>query len=124
MYKRQGFILGPLFTTRSKIELNQLSYAAPAYFEKAGVPFALMTDHPVIPEQYLPVCAGLMMRDGLSEMGALAAITSNAAKVAFLFDRVGSLEPGKDADVVLWNGFPLEVRTKVERVLIDGKAMD
>lgn len=119
-----GFILGPLFTTRSKIELNQLSYAAPAYFEKAGVPFALMTDHPVIPEQYLPVCAGLMMRDGLSEMGALAAITSNAAKVAFLFDRVGSLEPGKDADVVLWNGFPLEVRTKVERVFIDGKAMD
>lgn len=114
-------ILGPLLSERSKIELRNLTYEAPRIFEEAGVPFALMTDHPVIPLQYLPVTAALAVREGLSERAALEAITINAARITGIDDRVGSLEVGKDADVVLFDGNPLDFRARTRHVFIDGK---
>ena len=116
-----GVILGPLLCDRSKPELKNLTMKAPAILHRAGVKFALMTDHGVIPEQYLPVEAGLCVREGLPEMEALRAITINAAEVIGLADRIGSLAPGKDADVVLFDGHPLETRTRASLVIVDGE---
>ena len=116
-----GVILGPLLCDRSKPELKNLTMKAPAILHRAGVKFALMTDHGVIPEQYLPVEAGLCVREGLPEMEALRAITINAAEVIGLSERIGSLAPGKDADVVLFDGHPLETRTRASLVIVDGE---
>jgi len=114
-------IVGPLLTERSKVELKNLSFKAPAILSKAGLKVAIMSDHPVIPIQYLPVCASLAVREGMDEMEALKAITINAAWVSGLDDRVGSLEEGKDADVVIFDGHPLDVRSRTRMVFIDGK---
>ena len=116
-----GVILGPLLCDRSTPELKNLTMKAPAILHRAGVKFALMTDHGVIPEQYLPVEAGLCVREGLPEMEALRAITINAAEVIGLADRIGSLAPGKDADLVLFDGHPLETRTHASLVLVNGE---
>ncbi|GHU74298.1 amidohydrolase [Clostridia bacterium] len=113
-------ILGPLLSDRSKEELRNLSYEAPAFFHKAGVRFAMMTDHPVIPLEYLPVCMALAVRYGLAERAALEAITINAAWAIGLDDRFGSLEPNKEADFALYDGDPLDVRTKVRQVYVRG----
>ena len=112
-------IIGPLLSERSKIELKNLTYEAPRILKEAGVKFALMTDHPVIPLQYLPVTAALAVREGLDERTALEAITINAAEITGIADRVGSLEPGKDADIALFNGNPLDWRVKAQRVFIN-----
>ncbi len=114
-------ILGPLLSERSKIELKNLTFEAPAIMARAGVKFAMMTDHPVIPLQYLPVCASLAVREGLDERTALESITINAAQIVGIDERVGSLEPGKDADIVLYNGNPLDWKVRAQRVFIDGK---
>ncbi|MGI6705570.1 MAG: amidohydrolase [Clostridia bacterium] len=116
-------ILGPLLSERSKIELRNLSFKAPGIFAKSGMKFALMTDHPVIPIQYLPVCAAIAVKEGLDEMEALKAITIYPAQITGIDDRVGSLEPGKDADMVIYDGHPLEFRTKTEMVLINGEVV-
>lgn len=113
-------ITGPLLSSRSKIEINKSSFKAPGILSDAGVKVAIMTDHPVIPIQYLPVCAAIAVKEGMDEMEALKAITINAAEITGIANRVGSLEEGKDADVVLYNGNPLDVRTKTEFVFIDG----
>ena len=81
---------------------------------------SIITDSPVIPQEYLPLCAGLAVQAGMDPFAALQAITINAAKHAGIADRVGSLEVGKDADIVITDGCPFEVSTKVESVLIDG----
>jgi len=114
-------IVGPLLSERSKIELKNLTYAAPRILYEAGVKFALMTDHPVIPLQYLPVTAALAVREGLPERVALEAITVNAAQIAGIADRVGSIEVGKDADIALFDGNPLDYRVKAQRVFINGQ---
>ncbi len=121
--KRDGVkvILGPLLSERSKIELRNLTYEAPRKLAQAGIEFALMTDHPVIPLQYLPVTAALAVREGLDERTALKAITINAARIVGIADRVGSLEAGKDADIALFDGNPLDFRVKTQRVFIDGR---
>lgn len=116
-----GVVLGPLLTERGKPELRNLSMAAPAILHRAGVKFALMTDHGVIPEQYLAVQAGLCVREGLPEMEALRAITINAAELIGLADRVGSLAPGKDADLALFDAHPLEARTHACLVVVNGQ---
>jgi len=120
--KRAGIycILGPLLCDRSKIELRNLSFAAPAAFEKAGLPFALMTDHPVIPIQHLIVEAAIAHREGLSEHGALQAITLNAAKAIGLDGRVGAIAEGYDADIALYDAHPLDVRAHVKAVFVAG----
>lgn len=97
-------VLGPLLSDRSKVELRNLSFKAPAILHKAGVEFALMTDHPEIPEQYLSVCAALAVRAGLPEEAPLRAITINGARAVGLESRVGSLEPGKDGDIGVYSG--------------------
>lgn len=114
-------ILGPLLTDRSKVELKHLTFQAPAILEKAGIPFALMTDHPVIPAKYLMLCAALAVREGLSEAEALKSVTINAARAAGLQKRIGSLEVGKDADIVIYAGDPLDIRTHTSCVIINGE---
>ena len=115
-----GCILGPIFGERSKIELRNKTFRAPYEFYKAGVPFALMTDHPVIPIQHLRVQAGICVAEGLPEYEAMRAITRNAAKMIGLEDKLGSLAEGKDADVVMYEGDPLDCRSKVALTVING----
>lgn len=116
-----GVILGPLFSDRSKIELRNLSYEAPRILWENGIEFALMTDHPVIPEKYLPVTAGIAAREGLPEYEALKAITVNAARITGIFDRVGSISVGKDADIAVFNGNPLETLTRCVMTIVNGR---
>jgi imidazolonepropionase-like amidohydrolase len=116
-----GIIIGPLLSERSKIELKNLSFEAPRILEEAGIPFAMMTDHPVIPIQFLPVQAGLAVREGLSEETALRSITRYAAEIVGISDRVGTLEVGKDADIAVFDGHPFDFRTHCVLTLINGK---
>lgn len=113
-------IVGPMLSERSKIELKNLTYTAPRILAEAGVKFALMTDHPVIPLMYLPMTAALAVREGLDERTALLSITHHAAEIAGIADRVGTLEAGKDADIALFDGNPLDYRVKARRVFING----
>ena len=116
-----GIIIGPLLTDRSKIELRNVSFSAPKALYDAGIDFAIMTDHPVIPEQYLPVCAALAVREGLPEDAALRSITINAARITGIDDRVGSLEVGKDADIAVFSGHPLDFRSRCVLCTVDGQ---
>lgn len=116
-------IVGPLLTDRSKIELRNQSLRNPGELEKAGVKLAIMTDHPCVPIQYLSLSAALAVREGMSEEGALKAVTINAAEITGISDRVGSLEPGKDADIVIFNGYPLDLRSRVVATIINGKVV-
>lgn len=114
-------ILGPLLTDRSKIELRNQNIQAPGILANLGVPVAIMTDHPCVPQQYLLLCAGVAAREGMAEEDALRAITIHAAQAAGLEDRVGSLEAGKDADIVVFSGHPFDYRTRVDMTIINGK---
>lgn len=114
-------VIGPVITNRAKVELKDISLAAAARLEEAGVPFAVMTDHPVVPVQYLTLSAGLTLRGGLSEAAALAAVTIRPARILGLEDRLGSLEAGKQADIVLMRGHPFDLCSRVVRVLIKGR---
>ncbi|WP_291560800.1 MULTISPECIES: amidohydrolase [unclassified Clostridium] len=116
----KGIIVGPTFSDRSKFELQNLTFETPSVLNSAGLKIALMTDHPVIPLQYLPVCAALAAREGLDEEEALKAITINAAEVLGIDDRVGSIEVNKDADIVIYNGHPFDLRNKVKFVMVNG----
>ncbi len=113
--------VGPSLGQKSKIELANKSFATPGILNRAGVNVSIITDAPVIPLQYLPVCAGLAVKDGLDIEEAWKAITINPANATGIGDRVGSLEPGKDADVVIFNGDPLtDVDYTVAYTIIDG----
>lgn len=115
-----GVITGPFLGDRSKPELVNLTMENPARLAAAGVKIAICTDHPVTPIQLLPLCAAMAARNGLNEDAALAAITSNAAELAGIADRVGSLTPGKDADLVLTTGHPLDWKSRISAVFING----
>lgn len=114
-------ILGPTLTSRSKIELKNKTFETAAILNKKGVKVAIMTDHPVIPIQYLPICAGLAAKEGLGVEEALKAITINAAEICGIDNRVGSLEKGKDADIAIFDGNPLEVFTNTLYTIINGE---
>ena len=116
-----GVIVGPYMSDRSKIELKNGSMKAPAELYKNGVKFAIMTDHPVIPIQYLPVCAAVAIREGLPEDEALKALTINPAEIIGLADRIGSLEKGKDADIAVFSGSPFDFRARCVLTLINGE---
>lgn len=120
---REGYpaVVGPTLTTRSKIELKELTFEAPKKLAEAGVKIALMTDHPVIPVHYLPLCAALAVKAGLDGETALKAITINPAEILGIADRVGSIEKGKDADIVIFDKHPLDVQANARYVLIDGE---
>ncbi len=113
-------IIGPLLTSRSKVELRNRSLANPGRLAKAGVTIAITTDHPVVPVNFLAHQAALAVKDGLDRETALQALTINPARIAGVDDRLGSIEPGKDADLVIWSGDPLDVLSRAVRVFIDG----
>lgn len=114
---------GPLISDRCKPELRDSTPATPGILSKAGVKTAIITDHPVIPIQYLPLCAGLAVREGMEYMEALKAITINPARICKIDDRVGSLEVGKDADMSLFDCDPLTVAAKPNLVVMDGEVV-
>lgn len=115
-------ILGPALTDRSKIELKNLTFETPKVLYEAGVRFAIMTDSPEVPQEYLPLSAGLAVKAGLKETEAMKAITINAAKILGIDDRVGSIEEGKDADLVLFSSNPLrDIYSRVLFTIIDGE---
>lgn len=114
-------IIGPLFTTRSKVELRQRSLRNPGRLARAGVDIAITTDHPVVPIHFLVHQATLAMKEGLDRDTALRSITSNPARMMGLADRVGTLSPGLDGDVVLWSGDPLDVMSRALRVFVGGR---
>jgi len=114
-------IIGPSFGNKSKIELANKTFDTPKALHDAGVKIAIMTDSPVIPLEYLTMCAALAHKAGLGEMDALKCISINAAEILGVADRVGSLEVGKDADIVIWNGHPFDLQSKVEKTLVNGE---
>ncbi len=120
---KEGYpaIIGPSFGNKSKFELNQKTFDTPGVMHKAGVKIAIMTDSPVIPLEYLPMAAALAHKAGLDEMEALKCITINPAEILGVSDRIGSIEAGKDADIVIWDGHPFDLQAKVDYALIDGK---
>lgn len=113
--------VGPSFGHATKLELINKSFETPGLLAKAGCQVSIITDSPVIPQQYLALCAGFAVQSGMDEFDALKAITINPAKHIGVADRVGSLEVGKDADIVIADGSPMVSTTKIRKVLIDGK---
>ena len=114
--------VGPTLGNKSKIELMNKSFTTPATLHAAGVPVSIITDAPVIPLQYLPMCAGLAVNAGLDPEEGWKAITINPARATGIGDRVGSLEPGKDGDVVIWTADPMTTLGGEAWVtIVDGK---
>ena len=114
--------VGPTLGSKSKIELRNKSFTTPAALHAAGVPISIITDAPVIPLQYLPMCAGLAINSGLVYEEGWRAITINPAVQTGIGDRVGSLEPGKDADVVIWTADPMKtLGAEAHITIVDGK---
>ena len=116
--------VGPTFGGKSKIELANKSFTTPGALHKAGVPISIITDAPVIPLEYLPMCAGFAVRAGLDYEEGWRAVTINPANQTGIGDRVGSLEVGKDGDVVIWNDDPLTViGTQAYTTVVNGKVV-
>src|SRR5450755_4284690 len=113
-------IIGPLMVSRSKVEVRNRSLANPGLLARAGVTIAITTDHPVVPINFLAHQAALSVKEGLDRETALRALTINPARIAGIDDRLGSIEVGKDADLVIWSGDPLDVLSRVELALMDG----
>ena len=116
--------VGPSLTFASKFELQNKSWSTPAVLTAAGCHVSIITDNSVIPQQYLPLCAGMAIKAGMDPFDALKAITLNPAEHIGVADRVGSLEVGKDADLVITAGSPFEVLTEVKAVFIDGARIE
>ena len=113
--------VGPSLSDASKWELRNMTFETPGILAKKGIKVSIITDADVIPQQYLPLCAGLAVKSGMDPFDALQAITINPALHAGIADRVGSLECGKDADIVLTDGCPFEVSTTVKYVFVNGE---
>ena len=115
--------VGPTLTNASKLELLNKSWTTPGILAAAGIPVSIITDAPVIPQQYLPLCAGLAVKAGMDPFLALQAITINPARHIGVDNRIGSLETGKDADIVLTDGDPLVSDTVIRYVIVDGNIL-
>ena len=116
--------VGPSLGSKTKIELQNKSFTTPAVLHEAGVPISIITDAPVIPLQYLPMCAGLAVNAGLDQETAWHAITINPAVQTGIGDRVGSLEAGKDGDVVIWTANPLTtLGAQAYTTIVNGKVV-
>ena len=114
--------VGPSLGSKTKIELSNKSFGTPKVLSEAGVKVSIITDAPVIPLQYLPMCAALAVKEGLDYEEGWKAITINPAESVGIGDRVGSLEPGKDGDVVIWTGDPMTVAGAESYItIVDGK---
>ena len=121
--KESGFpcICGPALTHKSKFELANMSFETPNELYKAGILFSIITDSPVIPQQYLSLSAALAAKAGLPEYEAIKAITINPAKILGLDNRVGSIKVGKDADFVVCTKNILDTQNEITAVYVDGK---
>lgn len=121
--RKSGFpaIAGPLLTSRSKIEVKYLDFKNVGVLNRAGVKTAIMTDHPVSLVQYLPLCVGLSVKHGLDMEEGFLAMTRYPAEICGVADRVGTLEPGKDADIAVFSGNPMEVFTRTLFTIINGE---
>jgi len=115
-----GVFLGPLLVNRAKVEMKAVSFRNARLLAERGVEFSLITDHPVVPIEHLRVCASLAVREGLSEEKALQALTIMPAKFLRVENELGSIKAGKRADLVIFNGHPLDFRSTVEAVFVDG----
>ena len=115
--------VGPTLTSASKLELINKSWETPGILAAAGIQVSIITDASVIPQEYLPMCAGLAVKAGMDSFEALKAITINPAKHLGVENRIGSLEAGKDADIVLTEGDPLFTDSVVKMVFLNGKAV-
>jgi len=114
--------VGPTFGSRSKFELKNISFDTPKILVDAGIKIAIITDASVVPIQYLGMCAGLAVKAGLAEEEAWKAITINPAEIIGISDRVGSIEEGKDADIVIFKGNPLtDLGYETVMTILDGK---
>ncbi len=119
--KAYPVLVGPSLGNKSKFELKNKTFETPAILNRAGLDICIITDAPVIPLYYLPLCAGLAVREGLPEDAAWRAITINPARVAGVENRIGSLEPGKDADIAVFSGNPLrDIQCRTKQVFVDG----
>ncbi|MEA1961303.1 MAG: amidohydrolase [Bacillota bacterium] len=116
-----GVFLGPLFVNRAKVEMKEVSFKNAALLAEKGVEFSFITDHPVIPVEHLRVCAALTVREGLNEEQALKALTITPARLLNVDAEIGSIAVGKKADLVIYNGHPLDFKSRVKAVLVDGK---
>lgn len=116
-------IVGPDLTSRNKIEVQNVAFKTAGVLARAGVLVAITTDHPVSQIQSLPLCAGLAVKSGLPMEEGLKAITVNAARICGVIDRMGTLEPGKDADIAVFSGNPMEVFTQTLYTVIDGRVV-
>lgn len=114
-------LAGPVLCDRSKPELKDLTPANPGILDRAGIRTAVVTDHPVIPIQYLPLCAGLAVREGMDWESAIRGLTIVPAQICGIDRQVGSIEPGKDADLVLFDGDPLTLKAKPSLVICNGQ---
>jgi imidazolonepropionase-like amidohydrolase len=114
-------VTGPNLLDRCKPELKQMSFTGPSVLTQAGVLCSICTDHPETPLKYLPICAAVAEKNGLSHQAALEAITINPAKIAGLDDKIGSLEVGKLADLALFTGDPLALQSQCKSVFIAGR---
>lgn len=114
-------VTGPNLLDRCKPELKNMTFAGPEALTRVGVLCSICTDHPETPLQYLPICAAVAEKSGLSRADAIAAVTLNPAKIAGLDDRIGSLEVGKDADIAVFSGDPLALSSRVNAVYIQGR---
>lgn len=112
--------VGPSMGSASKVELRNKSWTTPGILAAAGCQVSITTDSPIICQEYLPICAGMAVKAGMDPFQALQAITINPARHIGIADRVGSLEVGKDADIVIADGCPFEISTVIEKVLING----
>ena len=121
--KESGFpcICGPALTHKSKFELANMSFETPNELYKAGILFSIITDSPVVPQQYLSLSAALAAKAGLPEYEAIKAITINPAKILGLDNRVGSIKEGKDADFVICTKNILDTTNEIKDVYVDGK---
>lgn len=114
-------ILGPELSSRSKPEVQYMNFKTPGIMKEAGILFSITTDHPVSMIQYLPLCVGLAVKQGLPLEEGLKALTINAARICRVDNRVGSLKPGKDADIAIFTGNPMEIFTETLYTIIDGE---
>jgi len=114
-------IVGPTMSSRTKLEVENLDFKTSGILSKAGVRVAITADHPVTRIQYLPLCAGLAAKAGLGKENALRAITIDAAIICGVSDRIGSIVAGKDADLVIYDGDPLEIAGSAVCTIVSGK---
>jgi imidazolonepropionase-like amidohydrolase len=114
-------VTGPLITARSKVELRNRTLANPGRLAAAGITIAITTDHPVVPIHFLIHQVTLAVKEGLDPETALRSVTINPARIIGVADRLGSLTVGKDADLVIWSGDPLDVMSRAELAYIGGQ---